>query len=144
MPATPADLRRTDLDWLRIGAFGLLILYHVGVFYAPAPFAVGAWSPRPLPWLVVPMLALSPWRLLLLFVISGAATRFMADRLATGALFASRSVRLLVPLVFGVLVIVPPQAFVQVLERYGYHGGFLAFWAATCSATAASATRRAA
>ena len=25
--------RRYDLDWLRIVAFGLLILYHVGMFY---------------------------------------------------------------------------------------------------------------
>lgn len=25
--------RRYDLDWLRIIAFGLLIFYHVGMFY---------------------------------------------------------------------------------------------------------------
>ena len=29
--------RRYDLDWLRIIAFGLLIFYHVGMFYA-GPF----------------------------------------------------------------------------------------------------------
>ena len=27
------NVRRYDLDWLRIIAFGLLILYHVGMFY---------------------------------------------------------------------------------------------------------------
>ena len=25
--------RRYDLDWLRIGAFALLIFYHVGMYY---------------------------------------------------------------------------------------------------------------
>jgi len=131
MTSTPANLsggaRRTDLDWIRIAAFGLLILYHVGVFYAPGPTAVGAWSPRVLHWLVVPMLALNPWRLLLLFIVSGAATRFMADRMTAGALFKSRSSRLLIPLLFGVAVIVPPQVYVQLVERYGLHGDYLSF-----------------
>ena len=32
--AGPAgDPRRYDLDWLRVLAFGLLILYHVGMYY---------------------------------------------------------------------------------------------------------------
>ena len=26
-------LRRYDLDWVRIGAFMLLIVYHVGMYY---------------------------------------------------------------------------------------------------------------
>jgi glucan biosynthesis protein C len=122
------DARRTDLDWVRIGAFLLLIFYHVGVFYAPGPSAVGAISPRPLPWLVIPMLVVNPWRLLVLFVVSGAATRFMSDKMGSGALLKSRSVRLLIPLAFGILVVVPPQCFVQVIERCGYSGNYLEFW----------------
>jgi glucans biosynthesis protein C len=120
--------RRFDLDWVRIGAFGLLIFYHVGVFYAPGPTAVGATSPRTLPWLLIPMLMVNPWRLLLLFVVSGAATRFMWDKMQAGALLASRSRRFLIPLAFGVAVIVPPQCFVQVVERCGYSGNYWDFW----------------
>jgi glucans biosynthesis protein C len=122
------DVRRTDLDWVRIGAFLLLIFYHVGVFYAPGPTAVGATSPRPLPWLVIPMVLVNPWRMLVLFVISGAATRFMSDKMHAGALLKSRSVRLLIPLAFGILVIVPPQCFVQIVERCGYSGSYFDFW----------------
>jgi glucan biosynthesis protein C len=125
-----SDGRRTDLDWVRIGAFALLIFYHIGVFYAPGPTAVGAISPRPLPWLVIPMVLVNPWRLLVLFVVSGAATRFMSDKMSAGALLSSRSSRLLVPLVFGVLVVVPPQVFVQVVERCGFSGSYLSFWEA--------------
>jgi peptidoglycan/LPS O-acetylase OafA/YrhL len=122
------DVRRTDLDWVRIGAFLLLIFYHVGVFYAPGPTAVGAISPRPLPWLVIPMVLVNPWRLLVLFVVSGAATRFMSDKMSPGALLKSRSVRLLIPLAFGILVIVPPQCYVQIVERCGYSGSYFDFW----------------
>ena len=33
---TPAPTqRRADIDWIRIAAFGVLILYHVGLVYAP-------------------------------------------------------------------------------------------------------------
>jgi glucan biosynthesis protein C len=122
------DVRRADLDWVRIGAFLLLIFYHVGVFYAPGPTAVGATSPRPLPWLVIPMVLVNPWRMLVLFVVSGAATRFMSDKMHAGALLKSRSVRLLIPLAFGILVIVPPQCFVQIVERCGYSGSYFDFW----------------
>jgi glucans biosynthesis protein C len=120
--------RRTDLDWVRIGAFALLIFYHIGVFYAPGPTAVGAISPRPLPWLIVPMALVNPWRLLVLFIVAGAATRFLADKLRPRALLKARSVRLLIPLAFGVGVIVPPQCFVQVVERCGYSGNYWDFW----------------
>ena len=33
--------RSTELDWLRIAAFGLLILHHVGMFYVPDAVVVG-------------------------------------------------------------------------------------------------------
>ncbi|RYF62556.1 MAG: acetyltransferase, partial [Cytophagaceae bacterium] len=32
-PPQPSVVRRHDLDWIRVGAFGLLILYHVGLVY---------------------------------------------------------------------------------------------------------------
>ena len=50
-----------------------------------------------------------------------------------------RSWRLLVPLVFGMLVIVPPQPYFEVVEKYAYHGQLCRFHAAfTCTTTAAS------
>src|SRR5579862_7165801 len=30
-----AAVRRFDLDWIRVSAFGFLILYHVGMVYVP-------------------------------------------------------------------------------------------------------------
>jgi hypothetical protein len=122
----PQAARRFDLDWVRIAAFGLLILYHVGMLYVSWGFHIK--SDHRIEALEPLMLVLNPWRLALLFLVSGAATRFMLGRLTAARLLRSRTLRLLPPLVFGMLVIVPPQAYVQVVEALGYDGGFVNFY----------------
>jgi hypothetical protein len=119
--------RRVDLDWVRIGAFGLLIFYHVGMLYVSWGFHIK--SAHRITALEPLMLVLNPWRLALLFLVSGAATRFMLGKYAVGSLLRSRSVRLLIPLIFGMLVIVPPQAYDQIVESLGYPAGFPDFYA---------------
>jgi acyltransferase-like protein len=125
-PPDVAPLRRVDLDWVRIGAFGLLILYHVGMFYVPWNWHIK--NAHPVTALEPLMLALNPWRLALLFLVSGVATRLMLRKTAAGALLRARSSRLLIPLAFGMLVIVPPQAYIQIVETLGYSGGFVDFY----------------
>lgn len=121
-----SDARRHDLDALRVGAFLLLILYHLGMFYVPWGWHVK--SAHIIPELEPLMGLLNPWRLSLLFVISGAATRFMMEKVSPGPLARQRSQRLLVPLLFGMLVVVAPQSWAEVVEKNGYAGGFLDFW----------------
>lgn len=121
-----APARRHDLDALRVGAFLLLILYHLGMFYVPWGWHVK--SAHITPELELWMGLLNPWRLTLLFVISGAATRFMSAKASSGELAGQRSQRLLIPLAFGMLVVVAPQSWAEVVEKNGYTGGFLDFW----------------
>ncbi|BAT58009.1 glucans biosynthesis protein C [Variibacter gotjawalensis] len=118
--------RRIDLDWLRIAAFGLLILYHVGMLYVPWTFHVK--SVHAGPALEPLMLAVNPWRLGLLFLISGVASRFMLQKVTAGGFARQRSARLLIPLLFGMLVIVPPQSYFEVAAKYGFTGSFLDFY----------------
>src|ERR1043166_9624627 len=125
-PSNMAPERRVDLDWVRIAAFGLLILYHVGMFYVSWGWHIK--SAHPVTALEPLMLVLNPWRLALLFLVSGVATRFMLRKTAAGALLRARSSRLLIPLAFGMLVIVPPQAYIQIVEALGYSGGFVDFY----------------
>ena len=115
--------RRYDLDWLRIGAFGLLILYHVGMVFVPWDYHVK--TPRPFEWATWPMLALNPWRLSLLFLISGVVSRLLFDKARGPASFAGqRSARLLIPLVAGLFIFVAPQPWVELQAKYGYTAGF--------------------
>jgi glucans biosynthesis protein C len=119
--------RHYGMDWLRIGAFGLLILYHVGMVFVPWNYHVK--STHIHDWTKLPMLALNAWRLSLLFVVSGYASRALVGR-STGLLaFAgNRSARLLVPLIFGMAVIVPPQPWVELVTKHGLDTPFPAFW----------------
>ena len=128
--STPQQLstseRRIDLDWVRIGAFGLLIFYHVGMLYVSWGFHIK--SAHRLTWLEPLMLVLNPWRLSLLFLVSGVATRFMLGKYRLGSFVGARSARLLIPLIFGMLVIVPPQSYLQIVESLGYPAGFIDFY----------------
>lgn len=118
--------RRVDLDWIRILAFGSLILYHVGMYYVTwdwhvkSPHASHAAEPL--------MLLVNPWRLSVLFLVSGAATAFIAARVSPPELARSRTWRLLVPLLFGMLVVVPPQAYFEVVEKISWPGSFVEFY----------------
>jgi glucan biosynthesis protein C len=125
-PTMPQGERRSDLDWIRVGAFALLILYHVGMLYVSWGFHVkSVHESRGLEPL---MIALNPWRLTILFLVSGAATRFMLERASPGALASKRSWRLLLPLAFGMAVVVPPQAYAEVVEKLGFTGSYWSFW----------------
>ena len=117
--------RRYDLDWLRIGAFGLLILYHIGMVFVPWDFHIK--TAHTVRWLEAPMLLLNAWRLPLLFLISGVASRLMLAKRRAG--FAGlRSRRLLVPLIAGMALWIAPQAWVDASVNHGYRGGLVSFW----------------
>jgi glucans biosynthesis protein C len=126
-PATVMNGRQYGLDWLRIGAFALLILYHIGMFFVPWGWHVKA--AEPVEWAVWPMMAVNPWRLMLLFVISGVVSRTLLVKLATPRGFAaSRSARLAVPLLAGMVLFVAPQPWFELRDRGLYDAGFVHFW----------------
>lgn len=115
------------MDWLRIGAFALLIFYHIGMVFVPWGYHVK--TAEPIAWATIPMFVTNAWRLALLFVVSGYASRALFAKAPRPAVFASnRSKRLLVPLLFGIAVIVPPQSWVELVTQHGYPHGFWHFW----------------
>lgn len=119
--------RQFGLDWLRIGAFGILIFYHIGMFFVPWGWHVK--TALPIAWLEWPMMAVNPWRLMLLFVISGIVSRCLMTKLSGPGEFAiTRSWRLLIPLVAGMIFFVAPQPWAELSDQNAYSEGFLYFW----------------
>ena len=119
--------RQYGLDWLRIGAFGLLIIYHIAMFFVPWGWHVK--SAVPVEWAVWPMMAINPWRLMLLFVISGVVSRALLAKLAGPRGFAaSRSARLALPLLAGMVLFVAPQPWFELRLQGAYDRGFGHFW----------------
>ena len=122
--------RRYDLDWLRVIAFGLLIFYHVGMFYVTWGWHVKSVyaGPAAEPF----MLLVNPWRLALLFFISGVAIRFASDKAepergGTLRFVRSRLYRLGLPILLGMAVIIVPQAYFQLRQAGIIEPGYLAF-----------------
>lgn len=113
------------LDWLRILAFAALVVYHVGMYYVSWDFHVK--SPFAGPGLEPWMILSAPWRMSLLFIISGAATAYMLKSGPSLAFVRRRSAYLLLPLLCGMFLVVPPQSYFEVVQKFGYTGDYLEF-----------------
>lgn len=124
-PPAPSQ-RRADLDWIRVAAFGLLILFHVSLVYAPWDWHIH--SKHTFGWLEEATAATGPWRLSLLFLVSGAALRFMSRRYAPGEVLRARMARLIPPLLFGILILVPPQSWLEAVDKGSWTAGLGAWW----------------
>jgi glucans biosynthesis protein C len=113
------------LDWLRIYALILLIVFHVGMYYVSWDYHVK--SPYATDSLAMWMMLSEPWRLSLLFLISGIATGFMIHQVETKQFAFKRSVQLLLPLICGIYLVVPPQTYYEAIQKYGFQGNFFDF-----------------
>lgn len=124
-PNTPAQ-RRYDLDWLRVGALALLIAYHIGTFYVSwdwhikSRFSSDAIEPL--------MRLVNPWRLPLLFLISGMALRFALEKVPAARLSWNRLYRLGLPLLFGFFVVCAPQSYFELLANGEIEPDYWAFY----------------
>ena len=124
-PGHAPSERRADIDYLRVGALLLLIVYHTLLVYSDEWWRVesshqGAWAD----YLVN---ALTPWRMALVFVIGGMAARFMIERARPGAFVMERATKLLTAFVFAVIVLIPIQRFVRLDNDHAPAMNYLAF-----------------
>jgi glucan biosynthesis protein C len=122
-----ADNRRYDLDWLRTLAFGLLILYHIGMYYV-ADWGWHIKSDTTSEVLQNLMILTNPWRMSLLFFISAMALALAQQRSSRLSLFGLRSNRLLIPLLCGMFIVVVPQVYFEALSQQLIEPGFIKFW----------------
>jgi len=114
-----ATNRRYDIDWLRVIAIGLLLVYHVAIGFQSWGIMIG-FITNDKPWssLWIPMTMLNVWRIPLLFFVSGMGVYFAIQNRNWKQLIKERARRIFIPFVFGIFVIVPIQLYL--LQRY-YH-----------------------
>lgn len=120
-----AATRRHDIDALRNLAIGYLFVFHTArVFDADEPFYVQG-APNQIATTVVRLsFAFMP----LLFVLAGMSSRYALRRRTPREFAHERLVRLGVPLGIGIVLVVPPQAYVARVWHEGAWppvGGFL-------------------
>jgi glucan biosynthesis protein C len=109
------------LDALRVIAFGVLILYHIGMYYV-LEWGWHIKSEQPQAWLQDVMILTNQWRMSLLFLISSMVLTVLLTRVEpkpllflkrAGELITQRTQRLMIPLLFGMFVIVAPQVYIE-------------------------------
>jgi surface polysaccharide O-acyltransferase-like enzyme len=120
------ETRKYFLDWLRVIAFGLLIIFHVGMLYVPWPYNLK--SPRLVPGIEWAMETFSAWRMPLLFVISGVASTFLIGKLGPGRFALDRVRRLQPVILFGMFVVIPPQTWIELIAKGVTRQSYLHFW----------------
>lgn len=112
------------IDWLRILAFGLLFLFH-----AWRPFDHYSWNIKnsgQSNFFDLLTLFTHGWRMDLIFLISGVGTRFALNS-RKSSFFFDRIKRLIIPFIFGIIFIIPPQKFYEAISMYGFHGDYFQF-----------------
>ncbi|MDP1814664.1 MAG: acyltransferase family protein [Leadbetterella sp.] len=118
--------RRHDIDWLRVLAFYILIFFHVGMVFVPWEFHLK--NSETVEWFETWMAFLHQWRLPLLFMISGIVLYHSMGKRIGKKYFGERSKRLLIPLLFGMFVVVPPQIYYDRLFHGIQFANYWEFW----------------
>ncbi len=118
--------RRYDIDWLRVIAFYLLIFFHAGMFFVPWQFHFK--NAQTSEWFETWMAFLHYWRLPLLFMISGIGVSFALGKRSPLQFIGERHKRLFIPLIFGMLVIIPPQIYFERLTQGVHFNSYFDFW----------------
>ncbi|MGB8190603.1 MAG: acyltransferase family protein, partial [Chitinophagaceae bacterium] len=118
--------RQAHLDWLRIFAIIGVLFFH-----AAMPFvAEESWHIKNKETSNVLLefnFWLSRFRMPLLFFISGAVSYYMMQKRTAGSFIGLRFRRLFIPLLFGMLVIIPPQIYMERVAQ-GFTGSFWDFY----------------
>lgn len=105
--------RRYDIDWLRVIAIALLLIYHIALVFQPWGVYIGfIQSAETSEAIWIPMALLNVWRIPLLFFVSGMGVCFALRRRDWKQLLLDRARRILLPLIFGSFFIVPIHVFI--------------------------------
>ena len=116
------DQRRHDLDWLRLIAIVILLFFHTGMW-----FNTWGWHVKNNETTVsfqYWMIWSHNFRMQLLLFISGAGTFMALGSRTPGQFRMERFKRLFIPLIFGMLVVVPPQIYYERISQYSSYWDF--------------------
>ncbi|CAA9337558.1 hypothetical protein AVDCRST_MAG94-2176 [uncultured Leptolyngbya sp.] len=124
-----ARQRCYDLDWLRVLAVLLLLYFHTAaVFYQGDLGEFYIHNNRSSQVMNGFILFVYQWHMPLFFLVSGASTWFALSFRSTQQYVQERCQRLLIPFVFGTLVLIPPQVYLRLTSRSDYDQSYFQFY----------------
>ncbi|MFO0888670.1 MAG: acyltransferase family protein [Isosphaeraceae bacterium] len=121
-PASLTDPRRHDLDAVRAFAMLLGIGLHASMSFAPLPWVVQ--DSRQIPLFGVLMAVIHGFRMPLFFLVSGFFTAMLWRRRGLHAMLRQRATRILLPLLLGLVTIIPLMNVVSIWAASSGSGPF--------------------
>jgi len=108
----PVTERRYDIDWLRVFATYLLLLFHVGMVFNPAPFYHVRNTEVSFAFLILCGF-ISLWHMPLFFLLAGWSAYSSLSLRGTGGFLRERFFRLFIPLVAGCALLMPAIKYLE-------------------------------
>jgi glucans biosynthesis protein C len=121
-----ASARLYFIDWIRVLAFGLLILFHCTM-----PFVTFGWEIKNEEqsfFLSRIIIWLHQWRLPLLFFIAGVGANFSLSTRKPLSFLGERFVRLFIPLAFAMMFTIPFQVYFEWLQTGRITSSYVEFY----------------
>ncbi len=112
------------IDWLRVIAFGLLFLFHTLRLFDTYPWHLKNTETNTSFNYIIEFM--HSWRMYVIFLVSGAGTYF-AMKSKRGNFLGGRVKRLIIPYIFGILLLIPPQKFFEAIQQSGFEGSYIGF-----------------
>src|SRR5262249_19550754 len=104
--------RRYDIDWLRVSATYLLLLFHVGMVFNPAPFYHIRNTDQSVA-MPIPCAFIGLWHMPLFFLLAGWSAFSSLSVRNTGGFLRERFFRLFIPLVAGCVLLMPAIKYLE-------------------------------
>lgn len=118
--------RRYDIDWIRVIVFDILIVYHVCMFFVHWEWHIK--NNEIVGWIEIPMKFVNQWRIPILFVVSGMGTRFAMAQRNGKEYIKERFFRLMIPLIAGILIVIPPQVYIERIIEGQQYASYFSFY----------------
>jgi fucose 4-O-acetylase-like acetyltransferase len=120
------ETRRYDIDWIRVLAVLVLFPFHTAQIFVPWDWHLKNEELS----VAVAVFAhfVHQWHMPIFFLISGAASWYALRSKTGGRYLRDRVTRLFVPLVFGMLIVCPPQLYFERVQEGVFSGGYFSFF----------------
>ncbi|MDM5326427.1 acyltransferase family protein [Neobacillus sp. CF12] len=115
--------RQYDLDWIRVLATLAVFIYHCFMFFNLWAWHVKNTETDPT-YITTISLFMSTWLMPIFFAVSGINSYYALKKRTGSQYLKERLARLGIPLVFGVMILTPPQIYMERVSHAQFAGSF--------------------
>ncbi|CAB1064705.1 hypothetical protein D1BOALGB6SA_9501 [Olavius sp. associated proteobacterium Delta 1] len=120
------SIRCYELDWLRVIAVLVLVFFHSSEIFTKGWFHIKNDETSRIFDSLSSFIYI--WHMPLFFLVAGASTWFALEFRSGKEYVEERIYRLLFPLIFGILLLIPPQSYYENVQKINFSGTFLEYY----------------